>query len=451
MTLLTEWWTALGGSAEELPQVDFSGEGALPSAFAVTDFAAGAVGVAAAAIAELIAKCCNGHAQATVDRRLASMWFGFSIRPQGWELPPAWDAVAGDYATKDGWIRLHTNAPHHRKIALSVLHAPEERSAVATAVSHWRAEELENAIVQFRGCAAAMRSIDEWRTHPQGMAVAAEPLVHREVFRRNAVATWPFDAARPLAGIRVLDLTRVLAGPVATRFLAGFGADVLRIDPPDWDEPSLAPEVTLGKRCAKLDLRTRDGMATFEKLLAEADVLVHGYRPGALESLGLDAERRRSIRPQLIDVSLDAYGFDGPWHGRRGFDSLVQMSCGIADAGMRRFEKPRPFPLPVQALDQATGYLLAAAVIRSITTRLESGAATTARTSLARVAHELVGMPPPDTDDELAPEGPADLSDEAEGTEWGAARRLRAPLTIEGTPMHWNEAPSSLGSSPPEW
>jgi len=451
MTLLTEWWTALGGTAEELPQIDFAGEGALTSAFDVTGFAAGAIGIAAAAIGELIAKRCNAHAQVCVDRRLASMWFGFSIRPQGWELPPVWDAVAGDYAAKDGWIRLHTNAPHHRKIALEVLHAREERNAVATAVSHWRAEELEDAIVQFRGCAAAMRSIDEWRAHPQGIAVAAEPPVHLEVFRRNAVATWQIDAARPLEGIRVLDLTRVLAGPVATRFLAGFGANVLRIDPPDWDEPSLAPEATLGKRCARLDLRSRAGITAFEKLLAEADVLVHGYRPGALESLGLDSVRRRSIRPQLIDVSLDAYGFDGPWHGRRGFDSLVQMSCGIADAGMRRYEKSRPFPLPVQALDQAAGYLLAAAVIRGITTRLETGAATTARTSLARVAHELVGTPAPETNDELALEDRADLSDEAEGTEWGAARRLRAPLTIDGTPMGWNYAPSSLGSSNPEW
>ncbi len=451
MTLLAEWWTALGGAAEELPQVDVTGTGALPSAFAVTDFAAGAVGVAGAAIAELIAKHCDAHAHATVDRRLASMWFGFSIRPQGWEMPPAWDAVAGDYAAKDGWIRLHTNAPHHRKIALSVLHAAEDKAAVATAVSHWYAEELENAIVQFRGCAAAMRSIDAWSAHPQGIAVAAEPLVHRETFRRNPLATWQIDAARPLKGIRVLDLTRVLAGPVATRFLAGFGANVLRIDPPDWDEPSLAPEVTLGKRCARVDLRSPAGLAAFEKLLAEADVLVHGYRPGALERLGLDAERRRTIRPQLIDVSLDAYGFDGPWHGRRGFDSLVQMSCGIADAGMRRFEKTRPFPLPVQALDQAAGYLLAATVIRGITTRLETGAATTARTSLARVAHELVRMPMPDDDAELAPEAPADWSDEAEGTEWGAARRLRAPLTIEGTPMRWNYAPSPLGSSNPQW
>ena len=451
MTLLADWWIALGGIQEDLPHVELTGEGALPSAFAVTDFAAGAVGVAGAAIAELIAKRCNVHSQANVDRRLASMWFGFSIRPQGWELPPAWDAVAGDYATKDGWIRLHTNAPHHRKIALSVLHAAEDKNAVATAVSHWRSEELENEIVQFRGCAAAMRTIDEWRAHPQGMAVAAEPLAYLQRHRIAAPAAWKIDSTRPLAGIRVLDLTRVLAGPVATRFLAGFGADVLRIDPPDWEEPSLAPEVTLGKRCARLDLRSRAGMTTFEKLLAQADVLVHGYRPGALERLGLDAERRRTIRPQLIDVSLDAYGFDGPWHGRRGFDSLVQMSCGIADAGMRRFEKSRPFPLPVQALDQATGYLLAAAVIRGITTRLESGAATTARTSLVRVAHALTAMPAADTGEEPAPDGPADLSDEAEGTEWGPARRLRAPLTIDGTPMRWTLAPSALGSSEPEW
>jgi hypothetical protein len=451
LKLLSEWWTALGGTAEELPQIEFAGAGALPSAFAVTDFAAGAVGVATAAIADLIAKRCDARPRAHVDRRLASMWFGFSVRPQGWKMPPAWDPIAGDYATKDGWIRLHTNAPHHRKIALSVLHAPEDRDAVATAVSHWSADELENEIVNSQGCAATMRSIDEWRAHPQGIAVATEPVVYYERYGIAPPARWNIDAVRPLAGIRVLDLTRVLAGPVATRFLAGFGADVLRIDPPNWDEPSLAPEVTLGKRCAKLDLRSREGLATLEKLLEYADVLVHGYRPGALERLGLDAERRRSICPQLIDVSLDAYGFAGPWQGRRGFDSLVQMSCGIADAGMRRFEKSQPFPLPVQALDQATGYLLAASVIRGITTRLESGAGTTARTSLARVAHELIGMPATEIGAALAPEEPTDLSDAYEDTAWGSARRLRAPLTIEGTPMRWHYAPSALGSSQPEW
>jgi len=362
-----------------------------------------------------------------------------------------WDAVAGDYAAADGWIRLHTNAPHHRAIALDVLGAPFEKAAVTEAVSHWNADALETAIVERGGAAAAMRSIEAWRAHPQGSAVAAEPLMHHERHASGPRPAWNVTPARPLDGIRVLDLTRILAGPVATRFLAGYGADVLRIDPLAWDEASLAPEVTLGKRCARLDLRSRDGIATFKGLLAQADVLVHGYRPGALDALGLDAQTRRSIRPELVDVSLDAYGWSGPWRTRRGFDSLVQMSSGIADAGMRAFKNDRPFPLPVQALDQAAGYLLAAAAVRGLTERIATGAGTTARTSLARVAQELIALPYAPPAEAFAPEQPSDLGDDIEATVWGVTRRLRAPLAIEGAPMHWDRPANRLGSSSPSW
>jgi hypothetical protein len=431
--------------------IEYAEHGELPSAFSVTDFAAASVGRAGAAVAELATRRHSVRPRVRVDRRLTSMWFAVSLRPQGWELPPLWDPVAGDYAAEDGWIRLHTNAPHHRKIALGLLNAPEDKAAVAAAVSGWKADDLESAIVERGGCAAAMKTIAQWREHPQGAALASEPLMYDETHEPQARPAWSIPPHRPLEGIRVLDLTRVLAGPVATRFLAGFGADVLRLDPPGWDEGGLVPEVTLGKRCAHLDLRTRDGIVTFERLLAEADVLVHGYRPGALEGLGLGSERRRSIRPELVDVSLDAYGWSGPWRGRRGFDSLVQMSSGIADAGMRRFNKQRPFPLPVQALDQTAGYLMAAAAIRGLTTRLETGSGVTARTSLARVAQALSEMPVQHATENLAPEQSSDLSEEVEETVWGPARRLRPPLTIDEIPMHWDRPASALGSAAPEW
>jgi crotonobetainyl-CoA:carnitine CoA-transferase CaiB-like acyl-CoA transferase len=432
-------------------EVEFTGPGDLPSAFRVTDFAAAAVAVAGSAVADVIALRDGASPHIVVDRRLTSMWFGLSIRPQSWNMPPPWDPVAGDYAAADGWIRLHTNAPHHRAVALAVLGAREDKASVAAAVAKWKADELETQIVEHGGAAAVMRSVAQWREHPQGAAVATEPLLHYATHDPGARPSWRLDAARPLDGVRVLDLTRILAGPVATRFLAGFGANVLRIDPPGWDEPSLAPEVTLGKRCAYVDLLSTDGIATFERLLSEADVLVHGYRPGALEALGLDAERRRTIRPELIDVSLDAYGWSGPWRARRGFDSLVQMSCGIADAGMQQFGKDKPFPLPVQALDQAAGYLMAAAVIRGLATRCETGAGCTARTSLARVAHALTELPQPESGEPHDPEQPSDQSETIEATIWGKARRLRAPLTIEGTPMYWNHPPSPLGSATATW
>jgi crotonobetainyl-CoA:carnitine CoA-transferase CaiB-like acyl-CoA transferase len=250
----------------------------------------------------------------------------------------------------------------------------------------------------------------------------------------------------------VLDLTRILAGPVATRFLAAFGAEVLRIDPHGWEEPVTVPEVVLGKRCARLDLKTPEGRQTLEALLATADVFVHGYRPDALARIGLDAARRRALRPGLIDVSLDAYGWTGPWSGRRGFDSLIQMSTGIADAGMREAERDRPTPLPVQAIDHATGYVMAAAAIRGLIDQLQTGRGCEVRTSLARTAQLLIarGRQPADAKP-LAAEQPSDLSEGIEQTGWGPARRIRPPAAIEGVPMSWNLPALQLGSSPAAW
>jgi crotonobetainyl-CoA:carnitine CoA-transferase CaiB-like acyl-CoA transferase len=249
----------------------------------------------------------------------------------------------------------------------------------------------------------------------------------------------------------VLDLTRVLAGPVATRFLAGFGADVLRIDPPGWDEPSVIPDVTLGKNCIRLDLHEPGDRAIFERLLAEADVLVHGYRAGALENLSYGSAARQSIRPGLIDVSLNAYGHTGPWAGRRGFDSLVQMSCGIAAAGMGWKQTERPFPLPVQALDHATGYFLAAAVLRGLSARLTDGLALRARLSLARTAKLLMEHRSDPTSEELPGNSSAELCDDIEPTPWGPAQRLRPPAMVENAPMRWDRPAAELGSGAPRW
>lgn len=432
---------------DHLGPVTVAGDGALASAFAVTDLATASIAAAAAEVAALA----GGDRGVTVDRRLASHWFAWSMRPVGWELPPVWDAVAGDYETADGWIRLHTNAPHHRDAALGVLGTPGERGSVATTVRSWRADDLEGAVVTAGGCAAAMRDGTVWRLHPQGTAVAAEPLIATDLIDAPPLDPAGRRADRPLAGVRVLDLTRVLAGPVATRFLAGFGADVLRIDPPGWDEPSVVPDVTLGKRCARLDLRHAADRATFDALLARADVLVHGYRGDALEHLGLGADHRRIVNPGLVDVSLDAYGFTGPWADRRGFDSLVQMSSGIAHTGMVRTGRDRPTPLPVQALDHATGYLLAAAVVRGLRLRRTTGEATTTRCSLARTAALLVDGPAGSFDDTLAPLADDDWSPAVERTAWGDVRRLLPPVTIDGAPMRWDRPATPLGAHPAAW
>lgn len=424
-----------------------------PSCFAVSDLAASAVGSVGSAMALLLESLglSPDAPPVQVNQRLASLWFLMSIKPDDWELPPIWDAIAGDYKTRDGWIKLHTNLPHHRAAALSVLGTDAIREKVATAVLTWDACDLETEIVNAGGVAAAMRSREEWTNHPQGIALAAEPLIAWDAPRTDTIRQWNGVRERPLNGLRVLDLTRVLAGPVATRTLAGFGADVLRLDPPGWDEANIVPDITLGKRCSFLDLKTSSDRALFETLLSGADVLVHGYRPGALDGLGYSQANRLAIKPNLIEVSLDAYGWTGPMATRRGFDSLVQMSCGIANAGMQWARANKPTPLPAQALDHATGYLMAAAVVRALTIAASGNGIQNARLSLARTA-ELLLEHPQMHEGELDKEPkPNDFLDAAEATTWGKAYRLKPPIHIEGTPMAWSRSAGALGTSQAAW
>lgn len=484
--LLKAIWDAAQGNEHLLNRVTFNGAGELPSVFAVTDLAAASMGAAGLALSSLLdamdsTVTCDstGTVSApaevgvafkpaaaptsrsasiktvTVDRRLASFWFAYSLRPIGWKPPSAEDFVMGDYETSDGWIRLHTNAPHHRAAAVRALglNAPSGRADIAQAVATWSADALEAKVLAEGGCAATMRSWQEWQAHPQGQAVLSEPLLHWQSGAEMAKPKWSLNRSRPLQGLKVLDMTRVLAGPSATRMLAGLGAEVLRIDPPWWDEPTLAPEMTLGKRCTRLDLRNPSERERWISLLSEADVLVHGYRSDALSSLGLDAAQRQKIRPGLVDISLDAYGFTGPWKQRRGFDSLVQMSMGIAHAGQQFAGSTQPKPLPVQALDHATGYILATAALRGLEIRLRTGVGSIARASLARTGALLMTTlnHPEKSNQALAPETEFDQAPAIEDSYWGAARRLHWPAALAGIAMQWDEPSGPLGSSEATW
>ncbi|MBB2170881.1 acyl-CoA transferase [Gluconacetobacter asukensis] len=448
--LLRDILAATGLAHEASGRVTFSGRERLSSCFPVTELAAAAIGAACLSVADLLNQE-GSSLPVIVDHRLASLWFGFSIRPQGWTLPAAWDAIAGDYRTRDGWIKIHTNAAHHKRATLSVLGSTATREAVAEAVTGWNGDELERAIVAAGGCAARLRSRPEWENHLQGKAVSREPLVLCDRGGSCGNSGWRPDRERPLAGLRVLDLTRILAGPVATRFLAGWGAQVLRIDPPGWEEPVVAPDVTLGKQCTRLDLHDAGDRAAFERLLSRADILVHGYRADALDRLGYGAEARQAIRPGLVDVSLDAYGHSGPWANRRGFDSLVQFSSGIAASGMAWRGSDVPVSLPVQALDHATGYLMAAAAVRGIAARLHGDTMTRFRLSLARTAELLFAHEGEYAGDDPGGAGPGDFLEHSEMTAWGPALRLRPPATVGEMRMRWMSPAVLLGSGRAEW
>lgn len=430
------------------------GAGVLPSAFAVSELATASFAAVGREMARLIQalNLSPKTPEVTIDHRLASLWFGYSFKPDGWDMPSLWDPVAGDYKAADGWIRLHTNLPRHRSAALKVLGTRPEREAVVKAVRSWAISDLETAVVAEGGVAAAMRSRVEWLDHPQGRAVSRDPLIGWQGPRYVNLRDRPRATAdRPLAGLRVLDLTRVLAGPVSTRTLAGFGAEVLRIDPPGWDEPGVIPDISLGKHCAYLDLKSETGLERLHGLLSQADVFVHGYRPGALDALGLTRAKRDELAPNRIEVTLDAYGWQGPWSTRRGFDSLVQMSAGIAHAGMGWANADKPTPLPVQALDHATGYLMAAAVLSALAEAASGNSIMHAHLSLARTAELLAVLGKDDA--ESAPISPAttDYGTATETSGWGPGHRLNPALRVGEATMRWDLPASKLGASDPVW
>lgn len=455
--LATRLWDHLGGSPDLFSMVEIDGpDVALPSVFDVTGFAAATVAAANLAVAELVAAHSGGPVPGVrVDRRQAAAAFVCErlLTGVGWELPPVWDPIAGDYETAGGWIRLHTNYSYHRDAVTSVLGVgPEsgpERDAVTAAVRRWDGDDLEQAVVDAGGCAAVMRTVEAWRAHPAGIATSAEPpvtLLPQPVLscegttrmvlsqdRTSVAGAWA--GGRPLSGVRVLDLTRVIAGPVATRFLAAHGADVVRIDPPGFEEvDALLPETTRGKRCAALDLRDAVDRATFERLVAQADVVIAGLRPGAMSGLGYDPESLRELNPAVITVNHSAYGWSGPWTERRGFDSLVQMSAGIAAAGRPAGgADTRPAPLPAQALDHGTGFLLAAATCRALTERLRHGTVCDVRGSLVGAANALMAHPTPGASSATPPTW-TDADTEPVTTHWGPAHNAPIPGTVDGSP-----------------
>jgi hypothetical protein len=454
--LLAQLWLTLSGPADALSAVHFGGpRRGLASVYEVSMLASASIAAASLAVSELQALRTGKAVRAvSVERAHADAAFIAErhLRALGWQLPEVWDPFAGDYATRDGYIRLHTNYRYHRDAALGVLGlaaASATRDQVAAAVSGWDGEDLERAVVAAGGCAAKLRSPQEWREHPQGQSLLRAPLF--DVSSEAApVPRLPESAAvsgKPLAGIRVLDLTRVIAGPIGTRFLAAYGAEVLRVDPPGFKEVgALLGDITAGKRRCSLNLKDAADKGRFLELVRQAHVIVHGYRGDALERLGLGNNVLREHNANAVIVCHDAYGWSGPWAGRRGFDSLVQMSCGIAWRGGEVTGSKRPTPLPAQALDHATGYLIAAAAARALTLRAQTGQTSLVRLSLARTARLLMELGDLGAiTGEAAQLGAAEPFLEEADTSLGRVSRVRCPGRIDGVTPEWRIPAGPLG------
>jgi crotonobetainyl-CoA:carnitine CoA-transferase CaiB-like acyl-CoA transferase len=369
----------------------------------------------------------------------------------------------GLYRGRDGrWIHLHGGFPHLRDGTLRVLGCGDEADAVAAAVAQRDAAALEDELAAERLCGARVRTAAEWAAHPQGRALAAQPLVEVErIGDGDAEALRP--GPRPLSGVRVLDLTRVLAGPTCGRSLAEHGADVLRIHCPRLPEiEPFAIDTGHGKRSAALDLDDPRDAARLRALAAQADVFVNGYRSGALERRGFGPEELAALRPGLVYVSIDCYGHSGPWRERPGWEQLAQSVTGLA-AEHGGEESPRL--LPAAACDYATGYLAAAGALAALARRTREGGSFQVRASLCRTGMWIQrqgGEAPPGESTSieealaggrvpgLAAAEVASLCTASESA-WGRLFHLAPVLELSETPPHWERASAPLGSHAAEW
>ncbi|MBW4717971.1 CoA transferase [Saccharothrix obliqua] len=418
-------WAALGGAPAV---VDYRPvRGALPARLPVRELARAAVGACSLAAAELLGRRNNTPPPAVRvhEGAVATAFAGERhLRVDGREMT-SFAPLSRFWRTADGWVRTHANYPHHRARLLAVMGVEAELQA---AFAERTAEEVQEAVYAAGGLAVAVKPVTGQRF----------PLVETRVVGEGVPIPGPADL--PAAGVRVLDLTRVIAGPVATRVLALLGADVLRLDPPGL--PDTVADTGLGKRSAVLDLSA--DRAVFEDLLRGADVVVTGYRPGALDRYGLSPDALLDRRPGLVVAQLCAWGWTGPWAGRRGFDSLVQAGSGIA---LVEGDGDHPGALPVQALDHATGYLLAAAVLRGLTEREAGGRHV--RLSLAGTAswllHDLV---PSDVDGE--PHDPEPWLTTVQSP-YGPLRHALPPVHYDGAPRTWSHPGGPWGTDRPEW
>ena len=395
MAVVESLWRGAGMADDDLHRLSLTGaEPALPSSFAVGT-AAQATVAAAALAASAVGAARNGLARTvSVDLRDAALectgWFSLDGT-----VPAAWDPVAGLYRCRDGWVRLHTNFAHHRDATLAILGLPPgagtPREAVAAALRGVDAIAFEDAAARAGIVGAALRDVAAWDAHPQSAAVDALPLVELTRIGDAPPVAWPeLDrAALPLAGLRVLDLTRILAGPVAGRTLAAHGADVLLVNAPDLPNISAIADTSRGKRSALADLRDPTQRARFADVLGGAHVLLQSYRPGGLEALGFGPVAAAATRPGIVCASLSACGRTGPWAYRRGFDSLVQTATGFnaSEAEAKGIDEPQA--MPVQILDMASGFLLAFGIASALLCQHNEGGSWHVQVSLARTGRWL--------------------------------------------------------------
>jgi crotonobetainyl-CoA:carnitine CoA-transferase CaiB-like acyl-CoA transferase len=454
---LAHLWRLASLPDAALDQVDLPGaEPVLPSSFAIGTAAQATIAAAALAAAEVWRRRGGKRQRVSVPMRDAAIEFRSEryLRLNGEPPKDLWDKIAGLYRCGDGrFVRLHTNFPHHRDGVLRLLNCEYDRAAVQRALDGWQADGFEEAAALAGLVVTMTRPFALWDASGPGSAVASLPAFSIERIGDGPPQPLP-KGERPLSGVRVLDLTRVIAGPVCGRTLAAHGADVMLVTAAHL--PQMMPLVMdsgRGKLSTFIDLRERAGCDTLAELIRDADVLVQGYRPGAIGEKGFDPDEVAAIRPGIVYVSLCAYGHEGPWSNRRGFDSLVQNANGINFAEAEAAGAREPKPLPCQAIDHASGYLMAFGAMVGLMRRATHGGSWHVRVSLAQTGHWIRNLGRV-ADGFACRDIPfAAARDRLEENDSGFGRLItvRHAATMSQTPPRWVLPYVPLGTHPPAW
>ena len=453
--VLDSLWQRAGLPGAALALAHLTGsEPVFPSSFHVGTAAQATIAAAALAACEL------GH-QRRVPRQQVSVamehaahectgWFSLDGR-----VPEAWDKFSGLYRSADGWVRIHANFMHHREGALRLLGldaATATREQAEAAMLRWNAVDFETAAAEAGLVATALRSFAQWDATPHAQVLAKQPLFSIErIGEAPPLALPPLSPAqRPLAGVRVVELTRILAGPVAGRALASLGADVMLVNSPHLPNIEAIADTSRGKRSTHIDLREPLGRAAMDSLLQDAHVFIQGYRPGGLQALGYGPMELARRRPGIVAVSLSAYGDKGPWAARRGFDSLLQTAMGFNHAEGEAAGDGKPRPMPMQILDEATGFLMAFATSAALWRRRLEGGSWHVQVSLAQTAHWLRSLGRVDGGLHATPP-PRQPYLETLASGFGELSAIRPAAQLERTPARYASPSVRPGHSLPHW
>lgn len=425
----------------------------MPSSFHVTAAAQSSIAAAASAACLIAGHRTGQRFSVSVDSLDASLECTSFFTING-TTPPMWADYSGVYKTADGYIRIHANFDHHRDCFLQAIELTTSptRQAAEARTKTFSTDQLDIVITKLGGACAALRSFDEWHALPQSQAVESRPLISITRVSDSAPRRLPeFNTdIGALSGIRVLDLTRILAGPVCGRTLAAYGADVMLVNSPKLPNIENIIETSRGKLSTHCDLTTHEGTSALKGLLQDANIFIQGYRPGSLANLGFDAPALCQRYPGLIAVSLSAYGNTGPWQNKRGFDSLVQTATGFNIAEAQAYRQTTPKTLPVQILDYATGFLMAFGAQAALYKQLTEGGSYHVEVSLARTALWLKQLG--QCNDHLHLEMPDPVNyARPYASDYGKLMALPHAAVFDGLPNQYRRPSTPPGTHEPHW